>query len=471
MTTDGAFVRLRRFLQTRAHRRGANAMSAPQSVETVALPLDAARRDAVERGAASLDERWMQDLLVRLVETPSPFGEERAIADLLADTMSEIGLDAEVQALDSRSANAIGRLKGTGGGPELMLFAPLDSPFTGRAEDEVPWVGDSLPDHMIPRAIVGEGTVTGLSADNPKAHIVSIISVIRSVLSIGIELSGDLTVAFGAGGAPAGPRPGDDRPAVGHGRGCRHMLERGPAPDFALIAKPGYAVAWEEVGLCWFRVRVRGVQTYVGRKHFLAYRNPIADAAHVVTRLEAWFDDYARRHADGLVAPQGAVGAIQGGWTYKPSMVPAACDLYVDMRISPRTTPEEARRELEEALAEIAAAHEGLETACESLLEIPGYGTDPENWIIQSAIRGFEDIEGRPHAPFLETSGQTEAVILRAAGIPTARFGLPAVMTASAERPRHTMGLVETAGMRRFARCLIYTIVDTCTRSRAEVGL
>ena len=62
-------------------------------------------------------------------------------------------------------------------------------------------------------------------------------------------------------------------------------------------------------------------------------------------------------------------------------------------------------------------------------------------------------------------------MILRAAGIPTARFGLPAVMTASAERPRHTMGLVETAGMRRFARCLIYTVVDTCTRSRAEVGL
>ncbi len=446
-------------------------MSAPQSVDTVPLPLDRARRDAVERGAASLDERWMRDLLVRLVETPSPFGEERAIAELLADTMAGLGLDAEVQALDSRSANAIGRLEGVGGGPELLLFAPLDSPFTGRAEDEVPWVGDSLPDHMIPRAIVGEGTVTGLSADNPKAHIVCIISALQSILSTGIEISGGLTVAFGAGGAPANPRPGDDRPEVGHGRGCRHMLDRGLAPDFALIAKPGYAVAWEEVGLCWFRVRVRGVQTYVGRKHFLAYRNPIAEAAHVVTGLEAWFDEYARRHTDGLVAPQGAVGAIQGGWTYKPSMVPAACDLYVDMRIGPRTTPEEARRELEEALAGIAAAHEGLEATCEPILQIPGYGTDPENWIIQSAIRGFEDTEAKPHAPFLETSGQTEAVILRAAGIPTARFGLPATMTASAERPPHTMGLVETAGMRRFARCLIYIIVDTCTRSRAEVGL
>ena len=446
-------------------------MPAPVSVATRPLPLDRERRDAVERAAAALDERWMRDLLVRLVETPSPFGEERAIAGLLADEMAGLGLAAEIQPLDARSANAIGRHRGAGDGADLLLFAPLDSPFTGRAEDEVPWVGDSLPDHMVARAIVGEGSVTGLSADNPKAHIVSILAAIRAVLSAGIALPGGLIAAFGAGGAPANPRPGDDRPVVGHGRGCRHMLGHGLSPDFAVVAKPGYAVAWEEVGLCWFRIRVRGVQTYVGRKHFLAYRNPIADAAHVVTGLEAWFDDYARRHTDGLVAPQGAVGAIQGGWTYKPSMVPAACDLYVDMRISPRTAPQQARRELGEALAGIAARHAGLETDCETILEIPGHGTDPENWIVQSAIRGFEDMEGKPHAPFLDTSGQTEAVILREAGIPTARFGLPAVMTASAERPRHSMGRVETAGMRRFARCLIYTIVDTCTRSRAEVGL
>ena len=446
-------------------------MSAPRSVATRALELDEARRAAVEAAAAALDEGWMRDLLVRLVETPSPFGEERAIAGLLAGEMAALGLEAEMQALDDRSANAVGRLRGAGGGPELLLFAPLDSPFTGREEDEIPWVGDRLPDHMIPRAIVGEGTVTGLSADNPKAHIVSILSAIKALLSTGAEFAGDVVAAFGAGGAPAGPRPGDDRPAVGHGRGCRHMLAAGLAPDFALVAKPGYAVAWEEVGLCWFRVRVRGVQTYVGRKHVLAYRNPIADAAHVVAGLESWFDDYARRHTGGLVAPQGAVGAIRGGWTYKPSMVPAACDLYVDLRISPRTAPAEARQELEAALAGIAARHEGMEVECAPILEIPGAGTDPESWIVQSAIRGFEDTEGRPHAPFLETSGQTEAVILRAAGIPTARFGLPAAMTAAAGRPRHSMGLVETAGMRRFARCLAYAIVDTCTRPRAEVGL
>jgi acetylornithine deacetylase/succinyl-diaminopimelate desuccinylase-like protein len=449
-------------------------MSAPTQIETIARKLSDDQRGWIDGARERIDDGWMRDLLVRLVEIPSPWGEERAIAKFLAETMAGLGLEAEMQEIDGQSANAIGRWRG-GDGPALMIFAPLDSPFTGRAEDEVPWVGDSLPDHMKTRAIVSEDGVVGLSPDNPKAHIVAALQAVRAVMQAGVQPVGSVTLAFGAGGAPANPRPGETRPKTGHGRGCEFMLASSVAPDFApdfaIVAKPGYAVAWEEVGLTWFRIRVRGIQTYVGRKHFLAYKNPIVAAAPVITALEAWCDDYAKRHTSGLVAPQGAVGAIQGGWPYKPSMVPAACDIYLDPRISPRTTPEEARDEVEQALAEIRAANPDLEADCEMIVAIPGYGTDPENWIIQSCIRGWEDTEGDAHAPFLDTSGQTEAVMLRRHGIPTARMGLPAVMTASEDWPRHTMGMVEIAGMRRFTRCLIYSIVDTCTRSREEVGL
>ena len=439
-------------------------------VETIAAPLADTQRAWVADAAGRLDDGWMTELLARLVETPSPFGEELAIAEVLAETMGACGLDARVDRIDDRSANAIGTLR-SGEGPSLLIFAPLDSPFSGRAEDDVPWVGDTIPDHMRPKAVIGDGTVTGLSADNPKAHITSAIAAVKAVREAGAALGGSVTLAFGAGGAPANPAPGEVRPKVGHGRGCEHMLDNGLSADFAIIAKPGYAVAWEEVGVCWFRIRVRGVQTYVGRKHFLAYRNPIAEAAPLITALERWFDDYAARHTDGLCAPQGAIGAIQGGWPHKPAFVPAACDLYIDMRITPRTSPEEAKAELEQALAAFKRDHPDLEAECEMIVAIPGFGTDPQSWIIQSCIRAWEDTEGKAHAPFLNTSGQTEAVILRRHGIPTARFGLPAVMTASADRPKHTMGMVEIAGMKRFTRCLIYTIIDTCTRNRDEVGL
>jgi acetylornithine deacetylase/succinyl-diaminopimelate desuccinylase-like protein len=413
----------------------------------------------------------MIELLRRLVDIPSPFGEERPIAEFLVGTMAGCGLDAELQPMAGQSANAIGRLRpAANDGPSLLMFAPLDSPFTGRPEDELPWVGDALPPHMVAKAIVGEGTVTGLSADNPKAHITAAIAAAAAVRQAGARLSGGVTLAFGAGGAPANKRPGQDRSDVGHGAGCRYLLIHGVGGDFAIICKPGYAVAWEEVGLTWFRIRVRGVQTYVGRRHFLAYRNPIEDAATIVAGLTAWFPEYSARHTDGLCAPQGAVGAIEGGWTYKPAFIPAACDIYVDMRISPRMTAAEARAELEAALAAIKAKNPGLRYDVETLVAVEGPATDPRNWIVQSCIRAWEDVEQRPHRPFLNTSGQTEAVILRANGIPTARIGLPAAMGQTAEKPHHTMGEVAIADVRKLAACLIYAIVDTCTRSRETVG-
>lgn len=412
----------------------------------------------------------MTELLRRLVDIPSPFGEEWPVAEFLVETMAAAGLDAELQPIAGQSANAIGRLRASAaGGPSLLMFAPLDSPFTGRAEDEVPWVGDSLPAHLVPKAVVRDGTVTGLSADNPKAHITAAIAAATAVRQAGGKLTGPVTLAFGAGGAPANPRPGQNR-EVGHGLGCRYLLSHGVGGDFAIICKPGYAVAWEEVGLTWFRIRVRGVQTYVGRRHFLAYRNPIEDAAAIVAGLTRWFPEYSTRHTDGLCAPQGAVGAIQGGWTYKPAFIPAVCDIYVDMRISPRMTAVDARSELEAALARIKAENPGLQYDVEMLVAVEGPATDPRSWIVQSCIRAWEDMERRPHQPFLNTSGQTEAVILRAHGIPTARIGLPAAMGQTTEKPRHSMGEVAIADVRKLASCLIYAIVDTCTRSREQVG-
>ncbi|MGE0746278.1 MAG: M20 family metallopeptidase [Rhodospirillales bacterium] len=443
---------------------------ATAEVETIAAPLSADQRAWLDRAQALIDDSWITERLVRMVETPSPFGEERAMAVLTAGIMREAGLDAFVQDIDALSANAIGRL-GAGDGPSLLLFAPLDSPFTGRAEEEVPWVGDALPAHMQPRAVVADGRVTGLSADNPKGHIAALIASARAVALSGAALTGRVTLAFGAGGAPANGRQGEARQNVGHGAGCNFMLRHGIGGDFAIIAKPGFRVAWEEVGLCWFRVRVRGVQAYVGRRHVLTYRNPIVEAAPVITALERWFGEYARRHTDGVVAPQGAIGAIQGGWPHKPAFTPAACDLYVDLRISPRTSPMQAQRELDTALAEIRAANPGLEVASEMIVAIPGHTTDPRNWVIQTCLRAWEESEGQPHRPFLETSGQTEAVILRAHGIPTARFGLPAQMSPGPDKPVHSMGGVEVAAIRRYARCIAYAIIDTCCRGLEDVGL
>ena len=92
-------------------------------------------------------------------------------------------------------------------------------------------------------------------------------------------LNPKVLVGLGAGGMPTNKRPGQRRSNVGQGNGCSFMLEQGVRGDFAILAKPGYAVAWEEVGLCWFRVRIHGRLGYTGIRHIVPYKNPIVDAA------------------------------------------------------------------------------------------------------------------------------------------------------------------------------------------------
>lgn len=434
------------------------------------------QRHWIDTARARVDAGWVRDLLIRLIEIPSPYGEERAIATELAAEMKRIGMDALVQDLDPSSANAIGQIPGASGGAHLLMFAPLDTPFTGRPEDDIPWAGDSIPPHLVPVARVTGGSVTGLSAHNPKGHIVALLAAAKALIDAKVPLRGALTIGLGAGGAPVHPRPGDDRPRVGHCRGGEHMIAAGLQPDYAIVAKPGYAVAWEEVGAAWFRLRVRGTQSYVGRKHLLEYRNPIALAAPLVTALEAWFPEYTARHTDGLVAPQAAITSIHSGWPNLPAFVPAACDIGVDMRLSPRTSPDAVRAELEAEVSRIAARHPDLSVECEPVFSIPGATTAPDNWIIQSCIRAWEDAVGRPHTPYTQTSGQTEAVVLRGFGIPTARIGLPQHMgpveeTRSGPAPKHNMGAVEIESIVRLAHTLLYTLVDTLSRRKSDLGL
>jgi acetylornithine deacetylase/succinyl-diaminopimelate desuccinylase-like protein len=433
-------------------------------------PLSAEQRAWVERAWALIDPDRLAQLDLDLTRIPSPTGEERELAQFLAAQLTAAGLEGRYQPIDERQGNAVGRLRGSGEGPDLLLYAPIDTAFTGRAEEDLPWIGPTSRADMRPEPFLDGDSVVGLGAENPKGYAACIVAAAEAVSQAGLPLRGDLVVGLGAGGMPTNRRPQFSRYNAGQGNGCSFMLEQGVRADFAIIAKPGYAVAWEEVGLAWFKVRVIGVLAYTGTRHVVPYRSAILEASKVMAGLEAWFAEYTARHTSGLVAPQGSIGAIEAGWTYKPVFVPASCNLFVDLRLSPRTDPMQAKREFGESLARIQAKHPGLELEWEMILSIPGTHTDPQNWIVQSLMRAWEFVEGRPHVPITGTSGATDAAILRGRGIPTARLGMPRA-PALDRYPGLSLGVCDVRYMQRLTQCLVYGIVDTCTRDRTAVHL
>jgi acetylornithine deacetylase/succinyl-diaminopimelate desuccinylase-like protein len=170
------------------------------------------------------------------------------------------------------------------------------------------------------------------------------------------------------------------------------------------------------------------------------------------------------------VAPLGTVSAIAGGWPEKPAFLPDACAIYVDLRLSPRTTPGEATRQLNEALSAIRSAEPGVTFDCEMIAAIPGTSTPPDNWIVRSSVAAWEATYRRPHVPRTGTSGATDANILRGHGIPTARIGTPALGGDAPFAGLFSMGVMSVEAMMRLTVALIAISIDTCTRTHTDVA-
>jgi len=390
--------------------------------------------ERVRRAQAAIDPDRLVELCRALVDVPSPTGDERPLAEVLARLMREGGAEAHVQALDDRQANAWGRLPaardaGAAAGASLMLYAPIDTMTTGDPGRDLPRVATEMDDHLVARAQVSGGRVVGLGAMNPKGHAACVLGATLAVAAAGIPLDGDLVAAFGAGGMPTNGVADPDgvvrRRHVGHGVGCSFLIEQGVWTDAAVIAKSGWAVSWEEVGLAWCDVTVHGTHTYVGARHLLPYRNPLADAATVVAFLEERFAARAARHRSGHVEPQAIVAAIDGGWWDMAAFTPATARLRVDLRLTPEQTPLEACRELDAELDDLRAKDPGLQVDVRLAVGIPGSRTPPDHPITRAAVAAWEAETGGRHEAATRTSGATDANILRHRGIPTVRVGLP----------------------------------------------
>lgn len=425
-------------------------------------PLD----DAVAQVMGHVDADLLRGIVVGLVDIPSPTGEEAALAAWAAQHLVEAGVEARPQPLDERQANAVGRIRGTGEGRSLLLYAPIDTLTTGNADEDEPWAADRLRPDMLPVAQVDGDHVIGLGASNPKGHAACVMAAAEAIRASGIELTGDLWVGLGAGGMPTNRRARPDLPRenAGQGVGCSFMLEQGIYPDHAVIAKPGGAVAWEEVGLCWFDVTVRGTFSYVGSRHRMPYVNPIVEAGKVISALEEWFPEYSARHTAGLVAPQGNIGSIRAGYQHMPAVSPASCVIRVDLRTSPDAPPSQVSREFGELMKSVRARHPELDLDWQMVLSIPGTRTPQDDPVVVAAVDAWEAENGRQHEPIVANSGATDANILRGRGVPTARIGMDRIgpdAPLALDFPAG-MNVVDVREMERLTRWLVRTALMIC---------
>ena len=317
--------------------------------------LGPARQIWFEEAVSLIDEERMHRLAFDLTGIHSPTGRERAASEFMVARLTEAGLAAWYQPMGEASGNAAARLRGSGGGPSLLLYSPIDTHLEAEQETDIPWVGPGLRQDMIPEPVVRGELIIGLGAANPKAMVVTLAESARVIAEAGIPLTGDLLVAFAGGGMPVDLAAPGNR---GLSDGVFHLLTRGVYADFALVMKPGNAVYHEEPGLCWFKVSVKGTMGYAGLARGVpGFRSSIVPAATVIAELEEWLPGYAERNSSGQVMPHGWVAAVRGGWPDRVAFPSATTEIYLDIRCNPRTPPAEVAAQFGTAIDDVRARH------------------------------------------------------------------------------------------------------------------
>jgi LysW-gamma-L-lysine carboxypeptidase len=147
------------------------------------------------------------DLLEWMVRTPSPSGEEAALAKLLAGAMTELGLQAEIDA----AGNVIGST-GTGDGPTVVLLGHLDT------------VPEPMPSFRTAERVQGRGAV---DAKGPLAAMVMAAAATPT-------FPGRLVVV----GVVEEETPGS--------RGAMHVRTHWPCPDMVIVGEPS---GWQNVAI------------------------------------------------------------------------------------------------------------------------------------------------------------------------------------------------------------------------------
>jgi acetylornithine deacetylase/succinyl-diaminopimelate desuccinylase-like protein len=204
------------------------------------------------------------ELAQELIHIPSFLWKESEVGFWIAEWMASRGFEVEVQEVPLRNGSvthqAIGRLKGDGSGPSLMLCGHTDtSDWNGDVFRRSEWTHDPFAGEIV------DGLLYGLGAINMKAGVASILMAAEALRRSAIPRKGDLVVACVVA-------------ETGGGVGAVHLISSGLRTDYCIVTEAGNLdVGLISVGYVQGKVRVTGEF-----KHRVPYINPIEKITKVI---------------------------------------------------------------------------------------------------------------------------------------------------------------------------------------------
>jgi acetylornithine deacetylase len=377
--------------------------------------------------AAGISDAQVLKLEQAAIRIPSTTFEEGPLADHLANYMSEIGLEVEMMEVThpgkpgKKTRQPIARLKGTGGGPSLML--------NGHMDPGVEMSGWSVDPYG---AKFEDGWVWGMGAHDDKGNVVAAICAVEAIVRSGLRLRGDVLLC----------------PVVAHklgGAGTRALLKKGVRTDLAInMEHSANTIANVCVGIIMVRIMTKSPELFFrySAEAKAGYMNPIEQQCEIIRRIgpsleqiprAGWMTYVPHRELPGF--PTHTFDVMHKEHYYQKNytgMSSRECEMIFQVRTVPGQTLETVRADVQRLLDGIKKDYPAFDTD----MAIPANGMD-DGWfqdpmdvpldhtLVASLAEGQQLAAGAPAlvGGWGRLGNVGDGNILQAAGIPTVQYG------------------------------------------------
>jgi acetylornithine deacetylase/succinyl-diaminopimelate desuccinylase-like protein len=385
-------------------------------------------KDLARRVLDQIDRDELARLGCDLTSIPSATGQEKAIAEFILDWFTANGIKAVRQDVEFDRPNAVGIVRGEGGGLSLGFNGHTDTSFTGTQED-ARMVANMEPESELKGKIVN-GKVQGLGISNMKGGVAAFMMAGKALTKSGVRLKGDVILAAVVGEISRTPvGPWQTKEYRGEGAGTRHLLTHGMHSDYAVVADGSdMNIVWTQNGVVQVKIQTFGkAEAAWGSSratHPMEKMNAIVKMTRIIDAVERWGAEFESKYVynspTGPLTPKVNIGAVEGGAPYRPNYFPGVCTIYVDIRMPPQVRPVQIQAELAAILRATSIDHE-MEVY-KTLLGYEGKNVEP---LVASAEAAYEFLFGekiRPEAPD-RASIWTDTNVYNELGIPAIKIG------------------------------------------------
>jgi succinyl-diaminopimelate desuccinylase len=318
----------------------------------------------------------LASFLQRLIQFDSvnPPGGEGPIAKYIAERLRASGFEVELVEVAEGRPNVVGRIKGSGGKPSLLVYGHSDVVPVGDLEN---WTYPPFEGKML------DGEIHGRGAQDHKFPIPPLVIALDAIKEAGLRLKGDLVITVVA----------DEE--TGGEYGFRWLVENGYFDDtdsmiYGGAGRDGSVVVVGANGQLATTVIVRGKGAHTGNLEKGV--NAIVKANKVIARLQELADVVNSRTHPLTGRARMSINMIQAG--EKINVLPDKCVITVDRRITPAENFEDAREEIQRALDELRKDDSGLDVELITQSGMHPVASDPDSELVRVLKKAGEDLRG-----------------------------------------------------------------------------